>query len=84
MVKTRWWSLFTFLDSFIFNIIKTQGYKPDCPKHSNVPPDLYNLTDLLIGHLECAHEVVQGIMKAQLNIESQKYFTSSMVIPIIY
>jgi len=83
MVKTRWWSLFTFLDSFIFNINKTQRYMRDCPKHHNVPPELYNLTDLLIGDLECAHEVARGIMKAQMNIESQKYFTSSMAIPII-
>ena len=58
----------------------------DCPKHPNVPPELYNLTDLrlLIGDLECAREIAQGIMKAQLNIEGQKYLTSSMVIPIIY
>ena len=55
----------------------------DCPKHPNVPPKFYNLTDLLIGDLECAHEVAQGIMKAQLNIEGHKYFTSSMTIPII-
>ena len=55
----------------------------DCPKHLNVPPELYNLTDLLIGDVECAREVAQGIMKAQLNIEGQKYITSSMVIPII-
>jgi len=32
MVKTRWWSLFTFLDSFMFNI-KTLHYMRDCPKH---------------------------------------------------
>jgi len=56
----------------------------DCPKHPNVPPELYNLTELLIGDVECACEVAQGIMKAQLNIEGQKYLTSSMVIPIIY
>ena len=55
----------------------------DCPKHPNVPPEFYNLTDLLIGDLECAHEVAQGIMKAQLNIEGQKYLSSSMAIPII-
>ena len=84
MVKTRWWSLFAFLDSFIININTTRRYMRDCPKHPNVPPELYNLTDLLIGDLECAHEVAQGIMKAQLNIEGQKYFTSSMAIPIIY
>ena len=82
MVKTRWWSLFTFLDSFMFNI-KTLRYIRDCPKLPNVPPELYNLTDLLIGDLECACEVVQGIMKAKLNIEGQKYLTSPMVIPII-
>jgi len=41
--------------------------------HPNVPPEFYNLTDLLIGDLECAREVAQGIMKAQLNIEGQKY-----------
>jgi hypothetical protein len=82
MVKTRWWSLFTFLDSFMFNI-KTLRYMRDCPKHPNVPPELYNLTDLLIGDLECARVVAQGIMKAQLNIEGQKYLTSSMAIPII-
>jgi len=34
-----------------------------------VPPELYNLTDLLIGDLECAREVAQGIIKTQLNIE---------------
>jgi len=85
MVKTRWWNLFTVLDSFMFNINKTRRYMRDCPKHPNVPPKLrvYNLTDLLIGDLACAREVAQGIMKAQLNIEGQKYFTSSMVIPII-
>ena len=33
--------------------------------------------------LECARVVAQGIMKAQLNIEGQKYLTSSMAIPII-
>jgi len=42
MVKTRWWSLFTFLDSFMFNI-KTLHYMRDCLKHPNVPPELYNL-----------------------------------------
>ena len=52
----------------------------DCPKRPNVPLELY---DLLIGDLECAREVVQGIMKAKLNIEGQKYLTSSMVIPVI-
>jgi len=66
----------------MFNI-KTLRYMRDCLKHPNVPPDLYNLTDLLIGDLECAREVAQGIMKAKLNIEGQKYLTSSMVIPII-
>ena len=55
----------------------------DCPKHPNVPPELYNLTDLLIVNLECAREVAQSIMKTQLNIEGQKYLTSSMAIPII-
>jgi len=78
MVKTRWWSLFIFLDSFIFNI-KTLCYMRDCPNYPNVPPELYNLTDLLIGDLECA----EGIMKTHLNIEGQKYPTSSMAIPII-
>jgi len=63
MVKTRWWSLLTFLDSFIFHINKTQRYMRDCPKHPNVPLELYNLTDLLIGDLECAHEVAQGIRR---------------------
>jgi len=66
----------------MFNI-KTLRYMRDCLKHPNVPPDLYNLTDLLIGDLECAREVAQGIMKAKLNIEGQKYLTSSIVIPII-
>ena len=55
----------------------------DCLKYLKAPPELYNLTDLLIGDLECAREVAQGILKAQLNIKSQKYLTSSMVIPII-
>jgi len=55
----------------------------DCPKHPNVPPEFYNLTDLLIDNLECAREVAQSIMKTQLNIEDQKYLTSSMVILII-
>ena len=80
--KTRWWSLFIFLNFFMFNV-KTLCYMRDCPKHPNVPTELYNLTDLLIGNLECAREVVQSIMKTQLNIEYQKYLTSSMVIPII-
>jgi len=85
MVKTRWWSLFTFLDSFMFNMNKpeTRRYMRDRLKHPNVPSELHNLTDLLIGNLERAHEVAQGIMKAQLNIEGQKYFTSSIVIPVI-
>jgi len=67
MVKTRWWSLFTFLDSWIFNI-KTLRYMRDSPKHPNVSPELYNLTDFLIGDLECAREAVQGVMKAKLNM----------------
>ena len=33
--------------------------------------------------LECARVVAQGIIKAQLNIEGQKYLTSSMAIPSI-
>jgi len=66
IVKTRWWSLFTFLDSFIFNINKTRRYMRDCPKHPNVPPEIYNLTDLLIG----AHQVAQGIMKAGARVAS--------------
>ena len=54
------------------------------PQAPNVPPEFYNLTDLLVGdHLECAREAAQGIMKAKLNIEGQKYLNSSMVIPII-
>ena len=55
----------------------------DCPTHPNVPPEFYNLTDLLIDNLECAREVAQSIMKTQLNIEDQKYLTSSMAILII-
>jgi hypothetical protein len=66
----------------MFNI-KTLRYMRDCPKHPNVPSELYNLTDLLIGDLECARQVAQGMMKAKLNIEGQEYLTSSMVIPII-
>jgi hypothetical protein len=65
----------------MFNI-KTLPYMRGCLKHPNVPPELYNLTDLLIGDVECACEVAQG-MKAKLNIEGQKYLTSPMVIPII-
>jgi len=49
----------------------------DCPKHPNVPPEIYYLTDLLIGDLECARVIAQGIMKAQLNIEGQKNLTCS-------
>jgi len=64
MVKIRWWSLFIFLDSFMFNV-KNLCYIRDCPKHPNVPPELYNLTDLLIGNLECAREVAQSIMKTR-------------------
>jgi len=80
MVKTSWWSLFTFLDSVMFNINKTRRYMRDCPIHPNVPPELYNLTGLLIGNLECAHwhEVAPGIMKAQdVNVffESMKHIT---------
>jgi len=63
--------------------IETLRYMRDCLKYPNESPELYNLTDLLIGDLECAREVAQGIMKAQLNIKSQKYLTSSMVIPVI-
>jgi len=37
IVMTRWWSLFTFLDFFMFKI-KTLRYMRDCPKHPNVPP----------------------------------------------
>ena len=62
IVKTRWWSLFTFLDSFMFNI-ETLCYMRDYPKRPNVPPEIYNLTDLLIGDLECAREVAQGIIR---------------------
>jgi len=49
-------------DSLV-DINKTWRYIRDCPKHPNVPPKLYNLTDLLIGDLECAHEVAQGIRR---------------------
>jgi len=42
----------------MFNI-KTLRYMRACPKHPNVPPELYNFTDLLIGDLECAREVAQ-------------------------
>jgi len=55
----------------------------DCSKHPNVSPELYKITDLLIGNLECAREVAQGIIKTQSNVDDQKYLTSSMVIPII-
>ena len=65
----------------MFNI-KTLRYMRDCPEHPNVPPALYNLTDLLIVDLECVREVVQGILKAKSNIEGQKYLTLH-VIPII-
>ena len=84
MVKTRWWSLFNFLDSFMFNI-KILRSMSDCPRHPNVPPELYNLTvtDLLIDDLECVRGVAQGIRKAKLNTKGQKYLTSSMVIPSI-
>jgi len=58
IVKTRWWSVFNVLESFMFNI-KTLRYMHYCPKHPAVPPELYNLTDLLIGDLECAREVAQ-------------------------
>jgi len=31
----------------VLHWVKTLRYMRDCPKHSNVPPNLYNLTDLL-------------------------------------
>ena len=42
----------------MFNI-KTLRYMCDCPKVPDVLSKLYNLTDLLIGDLECAREVAQ-------------------------
>ena len=72
MVKTRLWSLFAFLDSFILNI-KTLRYMRDCPKHPNVPPErLYNLTYFLIGDLECAREVVHGIPEGTVEYRGSK------------
>ena len=45
MGKTRWWSFFTMLESFMLNI-KTLRYQRDSPHSDLVAPEVYNLSDL--------------------------------------
>jgi len=44
MGKTRWWSFFTLVESFVLNI-KTLRYQRDSPHSDLVAPEVYNLSD---------------------------------------
>jgi len=76
MGKTRWWSFFTLLESFMLNI-KTLRYQRDSPHSDLVAPEVYNLSDLDWA------EIVMVFKLAQETLEGELYITGSRVVDIL-
>ena len=81
ILDTRWWSLFSFLDSFYTNRMTLRHMRDS--GHSLVPADLVFITDHWLGDLECLKEIAHALYVAQRLLEGEKYVTCSLVIVMI-
>lgn len=82
IVETRWWSLYTHVDSIYANK-KTLIWQRDSPKNSLVPPAVYDLSDHDWIDLEWIREITKAIKIVQEELEGEKYITGSRVIPLL-
>ena len=82
MGKTRWWSFFTMLESFMLNI-KTLRYQHDSPHSDLVAPEVYNLSDLDWADIKVLCEIVMPFKLAQETLEGELYITGSRVVAIL-
>ena len=81
MVDTRWWSVFSFLDSFYKNRVTLRHMRDS--GHLLVPADLVFISDSYFGDLECLKEQSGDLYETQLLLEGEMFVTSSRVIPMI-
>ena len=82
MGKTRWWSFFTMLESFMLNI-KTLRYQRDSPHSDLVAPEVYNLSDLDWAYIKVLREIVMLFKLVQETLENELYITGSRVVAIL-
>jgi len=82
MDKTRWWSFFTLLESFMLNI-KTLRYQRNSSHSDLVAPEVYNLSDLDWADIKVVCEIVMEFKLAQETLEGEIYFTGSRVVTIL-
>jgi len=84
MGKTRWWSFFTLLESFMLNI-KTLPvrYQHHSPHSDPVAPEVYNLSDLDWADIKVLCEIVMAFKLAQETLEGELYITGSRVVAIL-
>jgi len=82
MGKTRWWSFFTLLESFMLNT-KTLRYQRDSPHSDLVAPEVYNLSDLDWTDIKVVCEIVMSFKLAQETLEGELYITGSRVVAIL-
>jgi len=82
MGKTRWWSFFTTLESFMMNI-KTLRYQRDSPHSDLIAPEVYNLSDLDWADIKVLCEIVMAFKLAQETLEGELYITGSRVVAIL-
>ena len=69
ILDTRWWSLFSFLDSFYTNRMTLRHMRDS--GHSLVPADLVFITDHWLGDLECLKEIAHALYVAQRLLEGE-------------
>ena len=82
MVDSRWWSLFTMLDSFWENK-ETLRFQRDSLKNLLVAPDVHNLTEVDWRDIQVICKMVSGFKDVQMHLEGEKYITVSLVIPAV-
>ena len=76
MVDTRWWSVFSFLDSFYKNRV-TLRHMCDSG-HLLVPANLVFISDSYFSDLECLKEQAGALYVAQLLLEGEMFVMSSV------
>ena len=55
----------------------------DSDRHYLVPAEIYNLTDVEWGNIECVLEICVAFKVVQKTLEGEKYVTCSLVIPMM-
>jgi len=82
MGKTRWWSFFTLLESFMSNI-KTLRHQRNSPHSDLFAPEVYNLSDLNWADIKVLCEIVMAFKLPQETLEGEIYITGSRVVAIL-